>query len=626
MDSPASYRDAAPSTTGLSFSYRPLTRPKEIRLLSIEPSTDPESPISLKILPITLLEVQSDPAIKYNALSYVWGKDRQDRLIKIDGNDFYVAPNLETALRNIRTLGNFCLWVDAISINQRDDLEKNVQVQLMNEIYFSADEVVIWLGEATPRSTLAIKHLNSLIIQLPDGRTAINRTYPVKDPRYAAAWTALGQDLMKRPWWKRMWVIQEIALAKRAFVLCGQDILVFEKLAMGCDMAFHNDLHIFYGDEDGFLTYWNLKHQQNYRQKKTRGEPLHLHELLVNNVSCSATDPRDIVFSLMGLATDIEDAEDLIPEYSDKTLVERLYTNLVKFHVRKYNTLDMICCSVHPRIHDKLPSWVPDWPSLKKTTSLSFVDLTTEVQDNVYCYGASGSSTPRSDVFASDQKVLNVSSILVDKIASTAVPFDEAAQCDEVLISWHEFVSQHFGSTKKTYITGGDVLEAYNRTICADRARSGQRAVKGQRGFEAIWIKAEDIPRTFRAGIPFTFQDALDIDPEVLRRQWIEDSLQAISLRAMRRKLFITEQGLIGLGPISAEKGDDVTIVLGCNVPVILRQDKDQWRFIGESFVCGIMDGEIVEGVDLEAVKDVEEAWTFLGDQGCYTIEKLSIV
>jgi hypothetical protein len=36
-----------------------------------------------------------------------------------------------------------------------------------------------------------------------------------------AAWQSLGKDLMKRPWWKRIWVIQEIAVSARALVMCG---------------------------------------------------------------------------------------------------------------------------------------------------------------------------------------------------------------------------------------------------------------------------------------------------------------------------------------------------------------------------------------------------------------------
>jgi hypothetical protein len=54
---------------------------------------------------------------------------------------------------------------------------------------------------------------------------------------------------------------------------------------------------------------------------------------------------------------------------------------------------------------------------------------------------------------------------------------------------------------------------------------------------------------------------------------------------------------LVGLGPPGTEKGDEVCILFGCSVPVILRHIRlengdNYYKFIGEAFIYGQMEGE----------------------------------
>jgi hypothetical protein len=72
------------------------------------------------------------------------------------------------------------------------------------------------------------------------------------------------------------------------------------------------------------------------------------------------------------------------------------------------------------------------------------------------------------------------------------------------------------------------------------------------------------------------------------------DILKAMSIRCARKRIFARKGGYIGLGPADAQIGDVVVILVGCNVPVILRPSSNQWRFVGESYVAGIMDGELI--------------------------------
>jgi len=90
----------------------------------------------------------------YEALSYTWDSDavgcHQMRNIKLNNCAFQITENLESALRQLRHKNPpRAFWIDAVCINQSDELEKEQQVKIMHEIYRNARHVVIWLGPAT---------------------------------------------------------------------------------------------------------------------------------------------------------------------------------------------------------------------------------------------------------------------------------------------------------------------------------------------------------------------------------------------------------------------------------------------------------------------------------------------
>ena len=58
------------------------------------------------------------------------------------------------------------------------------------------------------------------------------------------------------------------------------------------------------------------------------------------------------------------------------------------------------------------------------------------------------------------------------------------------------------------------------------------------------------------------------------------------------RRIIKTADGWIGLAPGIAEPGDSIVIVKGGDVPLVVRQQKPAWEFIGEIYVHGIMHGE----------------------------------
>jgi hypothetical protein len=595
-----------------SFKYSPLTLPGEIRVLDLKQQNDTSALVEVNMRHIVLEDppemtmaaqtveflTKSNSPTTYHALSYAWGDEKDKRPIRVNGFQVLVTANLESALRHIQTR-KVTLWVDAVCIDQTNVAEKNAQLRLMKNIYKCAMAVFVWFGEERPTTTLAIKFLAEHITVDP-ARGSIKHDLDTtrNDPKCAPAWDAIGQDLLKRPWWRRIWVIQEIALARRATIFCGRSAFPWNMLVVAVQFARDHNMQIFHKTateraKNNFQE--NLKWKAEYRYKHARGMSLPLTELLINNISCYATNPRDMIFALQGLATDTADAPEIQPSYDQS--VKDVYTGLVKFHIRKYNTLDIICASKHPKREEhNLPSWVPDWSNLRENLSTLLPTLAVEgFQDGRYAYRASHALPPIAH-FSDHDSALRVSSIPLDTITILGAPCLNIETMMSTIESWLGLI------TDGPYIAGGTLLDAFNTSLCGERTRSGHRAAPGARGLEPAILTAQGAD----LGIPDSYRAEQNLSPAERREFWVRDTLQSISFVSMMRRLLVTREGYVGVGPVDAEVGDEVVVLVGCSVPVVLRERKDGgWRFVGEAYVAGIMDGEILGGLGEGRRRDV---------------------
>lgn len=141
------------STT--SYQYDPLHKRRSFRILYLDRAKDSNAPLSL-----TLRETLLDKARgKYDALSYVWGPSG-DIKITCSGQQISIGPNCEAALRRLRSrTKKAALFVDAICIDQKNDMEKADQIKLMGDVYLYAKRVLFWLGPGSPRTDLAFKEI-----------------------------------------------------------------------------------------------------------------------------------------------------------------------------------------------------------------------------------------------------------------------------------------------------------------------------------------------------------------------------------------------------------------------------------------------------------------------------------
>ncbi|KAE9379669.1 heterokaryon incompatibility, partial [Stipitochalara longipes BDJ] len=138
----------------------------------------------------------------YTAVSYTWGNADASEVIYLDNRRFYVRPNLWSCLyymaQAARNAAWNYLWVDAICINQTNDAERSSQVRLMDQTYRDAVCVSVWLGLVTlPTDTMPY-----IPTQIP--------AKTLESDRFD--WIDSIVDLSNRPYWSRVWVIQEFLL------------------------------------------------------------------------------------------------------------------------------------------------------------------------------------------------------------------------------------------------------------------------------------------------------------------------------------------------------------------------------------------------------------------------------
>lgn len=233
-DSRPPERKHKPPPKYTSKTYEPLPKKRGyIRLLNLRGSS-PENPLVECELIVTKFEKGDHIDQPYEALSWCWGLAKQNSYINIrkDGKVYakYVSPELVAALKALRhPKQDRYLWIDAVCIDQKNDQEKNHQVEMMCDIYGKADSVCIWLGEGDESSRMALRFIKKEVLQLQ------NFDELCESAQASEKWGAL-LDLMQRPWFSRRWVVQEIALARKAIVYCGGDKIAWKKFAVAVEL------------------------------------------------------------------------------------------------------------------------------------------------------------------------------------------------------------------------------------------------------------------------------------------------------------------------------------------------------------------------------------------------------
>ncbi|KAK6609501.1 het domain protein [Botrytis cinerea] len=294
-----------------SYSTDPLDS-DSIRLLGLMPDKDLTSPIHCRLHDYSLRE--SDRGIHlYEALSYVWGSLENLKVVYVNNRSLSVTANLYAALLHLRDR-NFerIIWVDSICINQEDNTEKSHQIQLMAKIFGLANRVIVYLGEAADDSDQA---LESIRVAAEEAESeGINET------------SQRGiLKLLKRPWFQRIWVLQEVGFAQQILIMCGSATIDGHTFSMGFGQLFYKD-HSELPNLIRPVIY--LIRGAIFRPKYAirPSGALSLGELIDMYHTRMATKLHDKIYALLSMSSDTSNVAGLSPDYrvTWTTLLERL--------------------------------------------------------------------------------------------------------------------------------------------------------------------------------------------------------------------------------------------------------------------------------------------------------------
>lgn len=205
-----------------------------IRLLSFN-STSTVSTINDN-LEVTLRARKLSEDLKFDALSYEWGQKGETETILLEGKKLSIPRSLYLFLKALRASPDAkttLFFADAICIDQRNLQERASQVQLMGQVYTSARRVHIWLGPERAGIGLLFKFCNVLKGSETDVKVR-GRFQQIFGEHNEAAFQEAVQAFTTCSYWQRLWVIQEILLAKDLLVHCGKYSVNWNALYEGC--------------------------------------------------------------------------------------------------------------------------------------------------------------------------------------------------------------------------------------------------------------------------------------------------------------------------------------------------------------------------------------------------------
>lgn len=628
--------------------YRSLnTDQDEIRLLDILPG-DLETPVQCDMRYASLT-----PGLDFTALSYTWGDPKYPEPIAINGHRLDVTINLYTALRYLRDSHRVrTFWVDAVCINQNDLQERAAQVLRMCDIYTLAKSVEVWLGEEEDEfDAEAMQLVAELGATVPDAEQflckGMNDSHRERFMHCFAESTpdklkALGR-LFKRPWWTRIWIVQELSLAQQgnAVMRCGK-----------YKSTWWNFLVAAYAIDE----FWNLVigsigqkcpdetlegHQHGIRLAQCRNvDPalpgFTLLELLNQHRDCAATDPRDKVYGLLGLAGDVATIG-LKPSYT--ATPEDIFIDLFRKHVTATGTLDMLCEVRYPKKLTGLPSWVPDWSTDQTvpgicihTRYMGGNHFEGSPIDQYQEYRAAGDS--RAEVqFNSNSMTLtafNVGAItyigevdsgmtledleVIESLGMLDATGYSGSACD-TFNDWCNMMLKCLDWDKIGGKYGADnALEVYCRTLIGDR---NGRMMRPRASASSDEINVDDEVMTnmedssdheleqqehgtdddedSQTSIPLDVEGSRLFSPMEMLNMSAE-GYRSCLLISFGKRFAILDSGHVGIIPGNARVSDAVFVALGCSVPLVVRKESSGSVLVGECYVHGAMNGEALQG------------------------------
>ena len=266
---------------GECFVHEPLELDrKTIRVVRVLPNKN-RFEISCSIQEIPLED-------HHVCLSYTWGAEADSKIIELNGKPFAVRKNLWDFLQVARLdYSDQHLWIDALSIDQANVLERNHQVQQMAEIYSKAKYVLVWVGRQSPDLRLIeLLWRYSYLYRLDRIPSRLGIATAV-----LLVFKGALNRLAHAPYFRRAWTVQELHLAKDGRIIVGRHFVRWSYL---------RDIYakLYMHRRSGLLRTYGIWQHSIYEDHAPL-ESLEGVLLAYADVDCS--DRRDKVYAMMGL-------------------------------------------------------------------------------------------------------------------------------------------------------------------------------------------------------------------------------------------------------------------------------------------------------------------------------------
>ncbi|KAI0137323.1 heterokaryon incompatibility protein-domain-containing protein [Xylariales sp. AK1849] len=637
--------DSAPIHSKLNGSIR------EIRLLQILGADDDSLPVCC-----TMTTASLDQPPIFVALSYCWGDPSITEPITVNGVPINVTSNLAAALCRLRTDVNTLnrnIWIDAICINQHSNEEKNQQVPLMRDIYASAINVVVWLGE----SDRWVDKFAKLMSVIPSSDLEDLDTQQ-RDDHYSKPWRIrfilLAVHFFSRPWFSRIWIVQEVVVPKAdPRVLCGAHdwhlsqilkVIDFVHVCITKSGVYWEGGNLQrvpqrYFSELGFTkesssepqsmwsdTSWSINSHNTHAIDELRryrwqlSKAMDFPSLLYKSRFALATNSRDKVFGLMGLVSDSDEPFKQVIDYNLEPSDVFFRTAKVCLSMGHFGVYSLIAESWE-RLpsSENMPSWVfdlsrprhvqdselPRYSRWLGTQNKAKLDATgrllvvpgTSIDRIRYCSRIlAGQAISARNPAAREE---------VDRMRDLWVAFKEARSYDspETATIGHQLREQRCREKSWEILALARMGENFSITPFFDRP-SGEIEELVDKGLCEGWA-AKIVDRLAasaaeKVSAPALFKELHEAHTKESKGDWpTEDVFKVVWgfitevwAQMSGRCYFTTNGGFVGWSRVSQfQEGDHIALLHGTIWPTVLRPQSDGcYSYGGSAYVSGLMD------------------------------------
>ncbi|KAF2851966.1 HET-domain-containing protein [Plenodomus tracheiphilus IPT5] len=603
-----------PKKTLLDYQYEPLPDPQTtIRVAALQPGAYQDViqlSFQTRLLKPSEPQASETTILNYEALSYAWGNNDQQSHVLMDTlgkpqGTIAITRNLDVALRHLRSKSQFrSLWIDALCINQSDDVEKGMQVAIMGKIFSLASSVIAWLGPQENQSSEALRMMQFWASQIePDWIAFIMQPSDTcTEPQWADTRVAMpykaGElgiicNLLQRPYFERLWVRQEVALSSVGWLQCGHELIPWQDFRKAIFCLHYKDYFpTAVASDVGSDRRYNLAKNKALDLCQAQPSSTRLATMRFDMRHAQCSDKRDHLFAVLDLLDKVDRDLHIVPDYT--CTPKEVFVDTARRYISTNCTLDLLeTCELSSR-SSNIPSWVPDWSSRLGVTH------------NIWStWSASGWISAQAKFGDGDRlHVCGVKISVVDRVINYDLKEFDSSNDDKVkTLRKLRLMGQLDQSQEWEGKTG--LLHRCCSTLLNDNVSESRLPPRDD---VQTFAKCETVLKLLWS-LSGGFKELCDYaDGQTTR------ILGQLTTMLTGRCFIQMADGKMSLAPAGTQFGDIITVLLGCRFPVLLRrapvgESEQSWQVVGVCQAPGLMHGEAIYGNKLP------DQWQFVWRQ-----------